>query len=118
MALTLKGYEGQATVSVALAGAAGLLALGGTFLVLQRFNWDNFAVFYAPGTMRMPLILGLLGLAAIGSGVGVLLGINSANQKRNKSAGTAWMGFFLNTGVLTLALSSAAFFWATKLAAK
>lgn len=118
MALSFKGHEGQANASVLLATCGGVLAIAGTFFVFQRFDWDSFAVSYAVGTKRLPMILGLLGLASALSAIGFYLGITSANQPRNKKIGVSWMGFFLNAIIMTLALSVAAFFWATKFPVK
>lgn len=114
MKLNLRSYETQARLSVALAIAGGLGALGGAFGVLYHFSWDHFLLSYDPRGARLPMIGGALFVALAASVAGFCVGLNSAGQRRNKQSRLSWIGFFMNAAVLALALMIAFFFLFTR----
>jgi hypothetical protein len=116
VAFKLNSYEGQAVMSVALAGVGVLAAVGVCFIVFTRFDPSTFFVSYSPKSMFLPVLaVGLLAGLAAGT-IGFFVALNSAGQKRNTKSKLAWQGFFLNALVLTVMLSVGIFFFFTRMA--
>ena len=109
-------YEDQAKLSVVLAVVGGVCVLASTVFILQRFDFRNFWIVYNPRSLRL-FAIGIPLAAAMGaSGIGFLIGLNSAGQRLNKKNKLSWTGFFLNATVITLALCCGIFFWLAKYA--
>jgi asparagine N-glycosylation enzyme membrane subunit Stt3 len=97
-------YENQAKLSVGLGGLGGLAILGVLALIAKNFHRELPAIIYNPeGKWILVFGLGMLG-ALVTSAAGLLVGLNSAGQKRNTQTRLSWIGFFVNAGLLTLAL--------------
>lgn len=110
MAFNLKKLENQAVLSVILAIVGGVCAVGGIGIILWKFKWQQFMLPFRASGMLQPAVLGSLALS-IGIGIaGFGVGFNSAGEKRNSKSRLSWIGFFLNAGVLALALIAAVFF--------
>lgn len=107
----LDSYESQAQLSVLLAAVGGAATLAVLIMIFQVFRWDDLWIPMLQGSRRYYAILGATGLALIASGIGFLVGFNSAGQKRNTKSSLAWMGFFLNSAVIALAACTFVFFW-------
>lgn len=108
-------YENQSKLSVLLAIVGALGTVGAAGLLARNFtDLETFWVAYRPSSMWLPAMGGSLLLALIASGIGFLVGFGSAGQRRNTLSGVAWLGFFLNAGVLVLALCAAVFFYFTR----
>ncbi len=114
MAMKLKTYEGQATLSVILAAVGGVFCLAAAGAILQHFDWKTFLMPYRGGTLRGPVIGILLLLALASATVGFFVGFNSAGQRRNTKSRVSWTGFFINAAVVALTLSLILFFWFTR----
>jgi hypothetical protein len=112
--LDLKAYENQARLSIMLGVISAAAALAGAALVAQRFSFEHFWTSYNAKTIRLPMILATILVALVAGAAGVLLGLNSAGQRRNSKSKLSWTGFFLNAGMITLALCVFVFFWITK----
>lgn len=110
MALNLRKFENQATLSVLLAGASAILAVAGAGLMLRNLKWQQFIIVFRSNSMFQPAVLGALGLALLVGIIGFGIAFNSAGQKRNSKSRLSWIGFFLNAGALTLALIAVVFF--------
>lgn len=99
---SLRRYDTQARVSVALSIASCVTLVATAFFTLRYLDWSEYTVYYGP--VRRLLILGAgaatlaLSLAALG------LGLNSAGQRRNDKPKLSWLGFFIGAGVFSLAI--------------
>jgi len=105
-------YENQAKLSVGLAGVGALAVVAPLVLIGVNFRSAMAAGVYSPeGKWILAFVAALLG-AMLATGVGLIIGFNSAGQKRNTKPRLSWIGFFVNAAVLTLALVAAlAFFF-------
>lgn len=112
MAFNLKTYEGQAKASVILAVISLLCSITAAVGILQRFSFEQFEIILK--SKRFAMIMAVIGVAVIAGAIGFFMGLSGAGEKRNKASQLSWMGFFLNAGVITLALSLLAFFYLTK----
>lgn len=113
--VNMKDYERQAQLSVVLAVLAAAACLVAVYFIGKNFHFDTFETFYTTKRgIGFFAILGGVGAAMAAGVVGAFFAFNSAGQRRNKKSGLSWLGFFLNAGVLALALSAFVFFWLTK----
>lgn len=112
-----KSYESQAQLSVILGVIGGACTLVAAGAVFQRFDLQSFWVRYSKESILLPAVIGTLLFALAASTIGFFVGLHSAGQRRNKRSRLSWTGFFLNAGVITLALSTGVFFWIAKYAA-
>lgn len=111
------GYESQATLSVALAAVSAVGTLTAIALLARNFtDMDTFYVAYNPQSKWLIAFGGTLMLGLLAGAAGFLLGLNSANQKRNARSNLSWLGFFANAGLITVALCSGIFFYFTRFA--
>jgi hypothetical protein len=94
-----------------LAAVGGIATLAVLFMIFWVFSWESLWIPLLAGSRRYYAILGGTGLALIASGIGFLVGFNSAGQRRNTKSSLAWMGFFLNSAVIALAACTFVFFW-------
>jgi hypothetical protein len=99
---SLRRYDTQARVSVALSIASCATLVATAFFTLRYLDWSEYTIYYGP--VRRLLILGAgaatlaLSLAALG------LGLNSAGQRRNDQPKLSWLGFFIGAGVFSFAV--------------
>lgn len=114
MAAKLNQHEKFARYSVMLAVVGGLAALAAVYGVFSAFRPQNFEVIYSPRSLRFPAILGSIFIAGAAGTAGFFLALSSAGQKRNKLVRMSWLGFFLNAGIVTVALCVFVFFWLAK----
>jgi hypothetical protein len=109
----LKAYENQARVSVILALGAVIGSIGAAYLMIRVYSPDYGIPIKMMGTRFILIMAGLGGAFALAT-IGFFFGFHSAGQKRNSMSRLSWMGFFLNAGAITLALSLLAIFWFMK----
>lgn len=110
----LNEYEKQALASVALAVVAAGAMVVQAALILPKFNFADFEYAYSSKSLRQPIILGLTALAGIAALAGILMGLNSAGQNRNKKQQMSWIGFFGNAFVITFTVIVFFMFWFAK----
>jgi hypothetical protein len=107
-------FEVQARISVALALLGGLAALSAITLLVLKFKADTRMVVYNARGPFMLLFGAALLAALLAGGVGLLIGLNSAGQKRNTRSQLSWTGFFVSAAVITLSLCAGLFFYFTR----
>lgn len=107
-------FETHAKISVGLGALGAVAVVAVAAMLFQAFRPEDFEVVMAKGGMRFFAILGGVAVSLVCAVVGCLLGFTSAGQKRNAKNGLSWLGFFLNAGVIMLALCLFIFFWAAK----
>ncbi|MCK4341904.1 MAG: hypothetical protein KAY37_09305 [Phycisphaerae bacterium] len=104
-------YENQATLSIVLAAVGGVAFLLAAGLLWRNFtDFETFWVSFNPKSMYQPLLGLVLFIALAVGAVGFFIGLNSAGQRRNTRSRLSWLGFFLNAGVIALALCAGIFF--------
>lgn len=104
-------HEWQAKLGLGLAtvGVLSLLAL--VAMVFRHFNLEEFAAFYLVNSPRFYLILVATAVGLATSGIGFIVSLNSAGQRRNQLSRVAWAAFFLNAAVITATLCVFVMFW-------
>ena len=114
MAFKLKTYEDQAKLSLYLGVLAALAAVTVVGLIARNFDRVTFYVTYDAKSAWLPILgAGMLGGLMAGT-VGFFVALNSAGQRRNTRSKLSWQAFFLNAAVITMLLSTAAFFVFTR----
>lgn len=116
MAVKQNTYEKQAKLSVLLAIVGGVSTLAAAWFILQAFDPTSFQTVYSSKSLRMPAIFGALFIGLGAAGIGWLLGLLSAGNRLNKLNRLSWIGFFVCSGIIALAMSCGIFFWLTKFA--
>ena len=101
---SLRRFDVQATYASVLAIISAAPALAAATLMLRRYNSELGQVVYGSGSRFLPVFLGIILVSMLFSAVGLLLGWNSAGQRRNDKPARSWIGFFLGGGVLTFDL--------------
>lgn len=99
---TLRRYDVQARYALILAMASFVPFVGAAGLIRRNFNGNLQRIVYATGSGWLPVFMACLTLSIAISGVGFVLGWNSAGQRRNERAAWSWAGFFFGGTVLTL----------------
>ena len=84
------------------------------FLVFQRFSPPEGVIFYKPGSLRIPIVLGMSGVSGLLAFTGFCLGISSIGHIRNDRQGRSWVGFLLGALGMVLALLLLLAFWLLK----
>lgn len=113
MRVKLSSYEGQALLSVVLAGMGGLFVILAAAFIIGAFNREHFEILYRQGSPRFFSIVLSLAVAGFSSAIGFILGLNSAGQRRNTASARSWRGFFANAVVVTLSMALVVFFYFT-----
>jgi amino acid transporter len=113
---SLRRYDTQAKWSlwISLLSAVTLIALAG--LEARNFNFNLKVIVFGKHSPYQWVLLGTVALTILLSTAGLLLGINSAGQRRNELQKRSWAGFFIGTGVLSLTLILFVAFWKMRLA--
>jgi hypothetical protein len=113
---SLRRYDTQAKWSlwISLLSVVTLIMLAG--LEARNFNTQLKVITYGKQSPYQMAVLGCVAVTMLLSAVGLLLGINSAGQRRNDLQRRSWAGFFIGTGVLSLAIILFVAFWTMKLA--
>ena len=85
-------------------------------LLVRNWHSDVRQIMFADPKFQ-PIYLMCTALTVLLSTFGLVLGWNSAGQRRNDLQRRSWLGFFLGTGVLALAIVFLVAFWMLKLQA-
>ena len=96
-------HESQALYSLAAAGvgALGVIAVLGLFV--RNFQWAESELKFGAGSLAYYGYIAGVGLAGLGGLVGMILGFQSAGQKRNSLNRLSWLGFFASAALVTIA---------------
>ncbi len=88
-----------------IASCAALLPfLAAAAAGFKRYHHDLRAIQFGEASVFKASFLICIGLAVALSVVGVVLGFNSAGQRRNSQHRKSWTGFFIGAGVLSLTI--------------
>lgn len=102
MFASLRKFEVQARYAAVLA----LVSLGpcaaAFFLGWKRFDMTLGRIVYGGQGRFVMAFAGCVMLSLAPSALALILGLNSAGQKRNERSSQSWMGFFIGGGVLTV----------------
>ena len=99
---SLRRYDIQAVYALVLSLASVVPMLGGVVLFFRNFTFELAAIVYLQGSMFQPAYLGAAALAGLLSGIGFLMGWNSAGQRRNHRSSWSWTAFFVGGFVATI----------------
>ncbi len=111
---SLRRPDVQAKFSLILSILAGVGFVGMVVLFGLRYDAEFRAVTYGDKSLYAPVfLLGAAGTMLL-SAVGLILGFNSAGQRRNELQKLSWISFFLGTAVLAGAAICLAMFWLWK----
>ena len=101
---TFRRFDMQAKASwiVSLASVAGVVILA--FLAWRNLDTDLRVIRYSATSMYQPLYLAICAVTMVLAAVGLVLGFNSAGQRRNELQTRSWLGFFVGTGAFSLAI--------------
>lgn len=102
--LSLRRYDVQAKVSIAMAVVAflGLCAMG--FLIMRRYNPEMKMFIYGSKTLYAPAIYAAAAVTMLLSITAAAMGGNSAGQRRNELTRLSWAGFFAGIAVLSITI--------------
>lgn len=100
---SLRRFDVQAKWSLAFSLVSVLTCLGLLWLLQRNWTPETHLI-----TFRNPLFkvvyVGCSGVTVVLAVFGMALGFNSAGQRRNEKQRLSWIGFFVGTGVLAMAL--------------
>ncbi len=111
---SLRRFDVQARWSLWLSLASAVTCLGTVLLLARNWHSDIQQIMFG-SSLYQPLVFGFTGLTMLLSAFGLALGFSSAGQRRNELQRRSWVGFFLGSGVLALAVILLAVFWLLKL---
>lgn len=115
---SLRRYDVQAKFSLIASLAAGLGCVGLVVLLMRRYDAGLGAIVYSSKSLYAPAFLAGGAGTMLLSAVGLVLGFNSAGERRNEMQGRSWAGFFLGTAFFAAAVICLAMFWFLKLGLK
>ena len=115
---SLRRFDVQAKVSLIISVLAGVGFVALVVLFARNYNSELGAIIYRSGSVFAPLFLVGTAATILLSTVGLVLGFNSAGQRRNDMQGRSWAGFFLGTAFLAGAIICFALFWLLKMPLK
>ena len=98
---SLRRYDVQASYALGASLFSVLPLVGAAFMLVRNWNSELGHLVYGSGGKFMALLAILIALAAVSGGVGLVMGLNSAGQRRNDQERRSWIGFFLGSAVVT-----------------
>ena len=101
---SLRKFDVQAKCSFYMSLAAILPLAAAAMASISRYSHQLRAIQYGEAGMFKVGFMFCIGTACALGVVGIVLGFNSAGQRRNKESTKSWMGFFIGTAVLSLAV--------------
>jgi amino acid transporter len=113
---SLRRYDTQAKWSlwISLLSVVTLIMLAG--LEARNLNSQLKVIAFGKHSPYQWVVLGTVAVTMLLSTVGLLLGVNSAGQRRNELQRRSWAGFFIGTGALSLSFILFVAFWKMKMA--
>ena len=112
---SLRRFDVQARYALWASLAAILPLIVSALASFSRYDSQLHAIkfgsagFFKPAFFVCLLVTGLLSV------MGIALGFNSAGQRRNSEQKKSWLGFFIGTGVLSLAIILFFAYWTLRL---
>lgn len=113
---SIRRYDVQANYASVLAIVSSLPFLAAAWLLCSRYEHELGQIVYDDKSLFLPAFLACLSLSVLPGGVGFVLGLSSAGQRRNDRATRSWVGFFLGGGIVTLDAILLIAFWMLRLA--
>jgi hypothetical protein len=101
---SLRKFEVQARYAAVLALVSLAPCAAAFVLSWKRFDMTLGRIVYGGQGRFVMAFAGCVLLSLAPSAVALILGVNSAGQKRNERSSQSWLGFFIGGGVLTLNL--------------
>jgi hypothetical protein len=98
---SLRRYDVQATYALAASLFSVVPLIGAVALMLRNWNGDLGQIVHGTGGKFLPMLGVCVALAVVSGGVGLVLGLNSAGQRRNDKERRSWIGFFLGSAAVT-----------------
>jgi hypothetical protein len=111
---SLRRYDVQANWSVLLSIAAVIPLIAVLGLLYRNYNAQLNVILFGNQAYMLCVVAGV-GAAMLFSMVGILLGFNSAGQRRNEQQRRSWAGFFIGAFMMSLAIIVLAAFWFLKM---
>lgn len=112
---SLRRFDVQAKVSLIVSILGGLGVVFLLVMLLRNFDSRLGAVIYGKNSIYGPVYLMACAITMLLSATGLVMGFNSAGQRRNDMQNRSWAAFFLGTAVLAIAIVCFAMFWFLKL---
>ena len=100
---SLRRFDVQAKWSAGLSLLAALSCLALVGLLARNWESDIHQIVFGNPLFKIAVV-GSAGLTMLLAVFGTALGYNSAGQRRNDKQRLSWTGFFLGSGVFTLAV--------------
>jgi FtsH-binding integral membrane protein len=113
---SFRRYDVQAKWSVILSTASVAVLLAVLGLLLRNYHSQIGRIMFGNPLYQM-VVMGGMAVTMLLSGVGLMLGLSSAGQRRNERQKQSWTGFFLGTAVLSLTIIMLAAFWILRMQA-
>lgn len=98
----LRKFEVQARYAAILAVLSLLPCLGAIALAYRNFDWLLGRIKYGGGGRFVMGFAGCVLLSLAPGALALVLGLNSAGQKRNERSSQSWIGFFIGGAVVTV----------------
>ncbi|MCA9252093.1 MAG: hypothetical protein R3E58_09460 [Phycisphaerae bacterium] len=112
---SMRRYDVQAKYAM-FASIGAVIGVAGLFvLIFRNFHKLEMAIVYGRSSMFAPAVFVVTAVTLLLAGAAVLMGFNSAGQKRNEKNKQSWMAFFLGTASASLAIILFGAFWFYKL---
>lgn len=108
---SLRRYDVQAKVAllISVLSALSLAALG--VILLRNYQPDLRAIQFGTRSLYGPIVFGTTAVTMLLSFTGVVMGFNSAGQRRNEMQARSWIAFFLGIAVLSGSIIAFFIFW-------
>ncbi len=110
---SLRRFDVQAKWSLVFSVLAALICLALAVLLVRNWHSGLNQIVFRESLFKI-MVAGSAGLSMLLAVFGTALGFNSAGQRRNDKQRLSWIGFFLGSGVFTLAVVLFAAFWLLK----
>lgn len=112
---SIRRFDVQARYSLWASLAAILPLVVSALASLSRYDTQLHAIKFGSTGLFKPAFFACLLVTGLLSVLGIGLGFNSAGQRRNNEQKKSWLGFFIGTGVLSLAIILFFAYWTLRL---
>ncbi len=108
---SLRRYDVQARASLIVSILSVLAMASLALLLLRNYDFDLHAVIYAKKSYYSPMFFAGTSATMLLSAIGLVLGFNSAGQRRNDVQTRSWIAYFLSVAVLSGSIVCFCIFW-------